>query len=230
MNNESFNFFSNQSVQIDLGNFIISLIVASILSLLIQFFYIKFSSTLSNRIHFSKNFIILGVTTAIIIMIVKNSLALSLGLVGALSIVRFRAAIKEPEELIYLFLIIATGLGCGAGQIKITVVGVLFSLFIIYFYFFILSKKKIEYSELISLAIIIDQNIKEEEITKIINKLKSISSELNFVSLSKTENNTSLNIDIRPKEFTEIIKITDIINKEFAKSKIVVARNNNLAL
>jgi hypothetical protein len=230
MNNENFNFFANQSVQIDLGNFIISLIVASILSLLIQFFYIKFSSTLSNRIHFSKNFIVLGVTTAIIIMIVKNSLALSLGLVGALSIVRFRAAIKEPEELIYLFLIIATGLGCGAGQIKITIVGVLFSLFIIYFYYFVLSKKKIEYSELINLAIIIDQDIKEEEITKIINKLKSISTELNFVSLSKTENNTSLNIDIRPKEFTEIIKITDIINKEFTKSKIVVARNNNLAL
>ena len=83
---------------------------------------------------------------------------------------------------------------------------------------------------MINLAIIIDQDIKEEEITKIINKLKSISTELNFVSLSKTENNTSLNIDIRPKEFTEIIKITDIINKEFTKSKIVVARNNNLAL
>jgi hypothetical protein len=230
MNNKNFDFFANQSVQIDLGNFVISLIVASILSLLIQFFYIKFSSTLSNRIHFSKNFIVLGVTTAIIIMIVKNSLALSLGLVGALSIVRFRAAIKEPEELIYLFLIITTGLGCGAGQIKITVVGVLFSLLIIYFYYLILSKKKIEYSELINLAIIIDQNIKEEEITKIINKLKSISTELNFVSLSKTENNTSLNIDIRPKEFTEIIKITDIINKEFIKSKIIVARNNNLAL
>ena len=48
--------------------------------------------------------------------------------------------------------------------------------------------------------------------------------------IDKTENNTSLNIDIRPKEFTEIIKITDIINKEFTKSKIVVARNNNLAL
>ena len=58
----------------------------------------------------------------------------------------------------------------------------------------------------------------------------SLSNLLNFVSLSKTENNTSLNIDIRPKEFTEIIKITDIINKEFTKSKIVVARNNNLAL
>ena len=53
-------------------------------------------------------------TTYIVIMVVKNSLALSLGLVGALSIVRFRAAIKEPEELVYLFLIIAAGLGCGA--------------------------------------------------------------------------------------------------------------------
>ena len=49
-------------------------------------------------------------------MIVKNSIALSLGLVGALSIVRFRAAIKEPEELTYLFLVIATGLGTGSGQ------------------------------------------------------------------------------------------------------------------
>ena len=45
----------------------------------------------------------LGITTTIVITIVKSSLALSLGLVGALSIVRFRAAIKEPEELVYLF-------------------------------------------------------------------------------------------------------------------------------
>lgn len=52
----------------------------------------------------------------LIIAIVKSSLALSLGLVGALSIVRFRAAIKEPEELAYLFLAIAIGLGFGANQ------------------------------------------------------------------------------------------------------------------
>jgi uncharacterized membrane protein YhiD involved in acid resistance len=55
-------------------------------------------------------------TTMLIITIVKSSLALSLGLVGALSIVRFRAAIKEPEELAYLFLAIGIGLGLGADQ------------------------------------------------------------------------------------------------------------------
>jgi uncharacterized membrane protein YhiD involved in acid resistance len=57
-----------------------------------------------------------------IITVVKSSLALSLGLVGALSIVRFRAAIKEPEELTYLFLTIAIGLGCGAGLAVLTII------------------------------------------------------------------------------------------------------------
>ena len=155
MDKENLDFFINKNIQIDLNSFVVSLFCAAILSLLIQLFYIKFSSTLSNRMHFSKNFVILGTTTCIIIMIVKNSLALSLGLVGALSIVRFRAAIKEPEELVYLFLIISVGLGCGSGQIKVIVVGILFSLIIIFAYYLFLSKKKIEYSEIINLAIII---------------------------------------------------------------------------
>ena len=59
-------------------------------------------------------------TTMLVISIVKSSLALSLGLVGALSIVRFRAAIKEPEELVYLFLAISIGLGFGANQGVVT--------------------------------------------------------------------------------------------------------------
>jgi uncharacterized membrane protein YhiD involved in acid resistance len=61
-------------------------------------------------------------TTMLVITIVKSSLALSLGLVGALSIVRFRAAIKEPEELANLFLAIGIGLGLGADQAVITLV------------------------------------------------------------------------------------------------------------
>jgi len=57
--------------------------------------------------------------------VIKTSLALSLGLVGALSIVRFRAAIKEPEELVYLFLCIGVGLCLGAEQLAIAVLIVL---------------------------------------------------------------------------------------------------------
>ena len=63
----------------------------------------------------------LALTTMLVISIVKSSLALSLGLVGALSIVRFRAAIKEPEELVYLFLAIGIGLGLGAEEPLLTI-------------------------------------------------------------------------------------------------------------
>ena len=91
-------------------------------------------------------------------------------------------------------------------------------------------KKKIDYSELINLAILIDENINQVEITEIIDELKSISSELNFVSLSKTETNTNLNLDLRPKDFNEILKVTDLIKKKFKKSKTIIARNSNLSL
>jgi len=80
---------------------------------------------LSNRRVFARNFVVLIVTTTLIISIVRTSVALSLGLVGALSIVRFRAAIKEPEELAFLFLAISVGLGLGAGAALITVVALI---------------------------------------------------------------------------------------------------------
>jgi CBS-domain-containing membrane protein len=132
MDKLNLDFFLNNQIQIDLYSFLVSLFCASILSLFIQLFYVNFSSTLSNRIHFSKNFVILGVTTCIIIMIVKNSLALSLGLVGALSIVRFRAAIKEPEELVYLSFVIGIGLANGANQFFISTIATFITLLILY--------------------------------------------------------------------------------------------------
>jgi hypothetical protein len=92
------------------------------LSIIIQWHFQKFGSTLSNRKEFSRVFPLIILTTILIISIVKSSLALSLGLVGALSIVRFRTPIKEPEELSYLFLSIAIGLGLGAGQTLPTIV------------------------------------------------------------------------------------------------------------
>ena len=230
MDKANLDFFLNKSIQIDLNGFVVSLLCSVVLSLLIQVFYIKFSSTLSNRMNFSKNFVLLGATTCIIIVIVKNSLALSLGLVGALSIVRFRAAIKEPEELVYLFMVIAVGLGCGAGQIKVIIAGISISLLVIFAYYLFLSRKKIEHSEIINLGIIIEEDVNHNDITEIINELKFISDELIFVSMSKSKTTTNINLDIRPKEFNEIMKITEVIKQKFKKSKTIIARNSNLSL
>jgi uncharacterized membrane protein YhiD involved in acid resistance len=104
----------------NISEFLINMLVATILASLIQIFYIRFGTSITNRKRFANIFLPLALATMLIITIVKSSIALSLGLVGALSIVRFRAAIKDPEELTFLFLIIGVGLGTGAGQTRIT--------------------------------------------------------------------------------------------------------------
>ena len=106
----------------------VNLIIGLILSLMVAWYYEHFGQSLSNRAKFAQLLPVLTLTTALVISIVKSSLALSLGLVGALSIVRFRTAIKEPEELMFLFIAISIGLGVGADQRWSTVVGVLFIL------------------------------------------------------------------------------------------------------
>ncbi len=125
-------FFTTQIVQASIWEFILNLILAAILASIVRRVYVRYGNSLSNRQAFSNNFVLLAVTTMLIITIVRSSLALSLGLIGALSIVRFRAAIKEPEELSYLFLIIAIGLGFGANQRFITVVAVITILSILF--------------------------------------------------------------------------------------------------
>jgi len=110
------------SAPVEVVDVFVNLLLAAALGWLLALVYVRCGSSLSNRRTFASNFVLLAMTTMLIITVVKSSLALSLGLVGALSIVRFRAAIKEPEELAYLFLTIAIGLGLGADQRWITLV------------------------------------------------------------------------------------------------------------
>lgn len=111
------------NLEIPLLGFTINLILAALLAYILYRIYVRFGYSISNRKSFGRNFLIIATTTMLIISIVKSSLALSLGLVGALSIVRFRSAIKEPEELGYLFVCIGIGLGLGANQTLVTLVG-----------------------------------------------------------------------------------------------------------
>ena len=92
------------------------LVLGGILALYCRFLYRRFGASPSDNDAITRIFPLLTLVTTAVIAVVKSSLALSLGLVGALSIVRFRAAIKEPEELVYLFLCIAIGLALGAEQ------------------------------------------------------------------------------------------------------------------
>ena len=109
------------AASISIPQLIFSLLIGAGFSWVISWHFRRFGATLSNREEFDQVFPFILLTTILIITVVKSSLALSLGLVGALSIVRFRTPIKEPEELAYLFLSIAVGLGLGAGQATPTI-------------------------------------------------------------------------------------------------------------
>ena len=108
-------------------NLVLSVVFAFLLSAVVR----RYSRIIGDRSQYTLVFLALMPTMVLIITVVKSSLALSLGLVGALSIVRFRTPIKEPEELIYLFLAIAVGLGLGANQTLPTALAFLFVLLII---------------------------------------------------------------------------------------------------
>lgn len=124
-------FLVGQPIQVSPVTFTINLLLSAALCFILGIVYVRFGTSLSNRRKFARNFIMLAITTTMIITVIKFSLALSLGLVGALSIVRFRAAIKEPEELVYLFLAIGVGVGLGADQKVITIIGFLVAVAVI---------------------------------------------------------------------------------------------------
>jgi hypothetical protein len=91
-----------------------AMLLGAILGHAVRAIYRRYGVSLSDRNAFGGLFPLLTVATVLVISVIKSSLALSLGLVGALSIVRFRAAIKEPEEIVYLFFCIALGIALAA--------------------------------------------------------------------------------------------------------------------
>lgn len=94
--------------------------------ILIYFVYKKtFHGVVYNR-SFNFTLIFISMVTAFIILPITSNLTLSLGMVGALSIVRFRTAVKEPIDIAYLFWAIAVGITTGAGFYSLTILGSLF--------------------------------------------------------------------------------------------------------
>jgi len=116
---------------LSLVSILINLAIGTVLSLVLKLHFEKYSSTMSGKKELARIMPFLVLIICLIISIVKSSLALSLGLVGALSIVRFRTPIKEPEELVYIFMAIAIVLGLGANQGVLTVAATLFILIIV---------------------------------------------------------------------------------------------------
>ena len=155
---------------------------------------------------------------------------MSLGLVGALSIVRFRAAIKEPEELVYLFIIIAIGLGYGANQFIITLCGFVIIVFIL----FILSKLINKESELkandLDISISINKKLSEKEVRLIEKILKNSSNSVKLASTVFLDNETSLNFEVEIDKFDNLNKLRKNLQSKFQGINISSSERKYLSL
>ena len=105
---------------VDMG---LALVLSFGLGLFIFLVYKKTSPGILYSTSFALTLIGLSLVTTLVIMAVTSNVILSLGMVGALSIVRFRAAIKEPIEIVYLFWSIASGIVVGAGLLPLALIG-----------------------------------------------------------------------------------------------------------
>jgi uncharacterized membrane protein YhiD involved in acid resistance len=115
----------NVNSPLSLQRILTTLAIALLMGLLILFVYrVTFRGVLFNR-SFGTALLMVALVTSLVIMPISSNIVLSLGMVGALSIVRFRTALKDPLDIVYMFWAIAVGLTTGAGFFQLAIVGCL---------------------------------------------------------------------------------------------------------
>ncbi|MCI5162385.1 MAG: DUF4956 domain-containing protein [Candidatus Electrothrix sp. AX5] len=198
----------NASNQLDLLPVLFNFVLCVAMSFAIRSFYIHRSFSLTGKYHIASILPILSAVVFLVIVIVKSSLALSLGLVGALSIVRFRTPIKEPEELVYLFLAISIGLGYAAGHALITTI---LTLSIMAITFMWLSNRKnttsLEYNMVVNWP---DNSL---SLDILIDKISSYSSTIKLVRFDSSASGKTAVLLLSPSGKIELTKLTQEIEK-----------------
>lgn len=177
---------------------VIALLITAALSLYIFFLY----RAITRKTFYSKNFNIslvgVALITSAIILTIQSSIVVSLGMVGALSIVRFRTAVKDPLDLMFLFWSISTGIICGAGFAEYAVLLAIVLTIMV----FILNYIPIAKTPMI-LVINGANTLKEEAVTDIVKKRTSC-----FAVKSRNLTLTSLDltIELRTKEDAALVR------------------------
>lgn len=193
----------------------LALLVSFLIGIFIVYIYRKTYTGVIYSKSFSLCLILLGMITAIIICTINSNLALSLGMVGALSIVRFRTAIKEPIDTVFMFWAIAIGIMSGAGLYLIALMASLLIGLLYFIAYNIGFKTKKQY------LLILKYNISDEkEIIDEINKLKKTK----LKSKSITGNLVEITYEIEVVD--EIGDILNIFEKKAINASIISYQND----
>ena len=185
-----------------------TIIVAMTISCLFAIYIFFAYRLLTKKTFYSKTFNIslaaVTVITTSIIITIQSSVVISLGMVGALSIVRFRTAVKEPMDLAFLFWAISTGIICGAGLAEIACV----LAFVLTIAIFVLDKIPVGKAPLI--LMVSGQGYDLED--AVILEVKKYCKYFTVKSRSLSNNRTDLVIEVRTKDAGPLVKQTAAIS------------------
>jgi uncharacterized membrane protein YhiD involved in acid resistance len=189
---------------------VFNIAISLVLSLFIFFVYKKTFRGVLYSHNFNVTIIMISLITAMVMMLIGSNLAISLGMVGALSIVRFRAAIKEPRDIAFLFWAITVGLAAGSGTFIIAIIGSI-TIAIILFIF-----GTTNYSDNTYLLVIKGNEIKAEMIQEVLKQFK-VPNKLRMKNSNKFNTEITLeitlkriNVDILIDKFHELNNIEEV--------------------
>lgn len=116
-------YLLENNTNISIEEVVIGILLSAILAFFIYFVYKKTYSGVMYSKNFNVTLLMVTVVTTMVMLIIGSNLALSLGMVGALSIIRFRTAVKDTKDSAYIFWAIAVGIACGSGIYSIALFG-----------------------------------------------------------------------------------------------------------
>ena len=126
-------YLLENNTNISVAEVAIGLIMSVLLAFFIYFVYKKTYTGVMYSKNFNVTLLLITVITTMVMMIIGSNLALSLGMVGALSIIRFRTAVKDTKDSAYIFWAIAVGISCGSGIYSIAILGSIVIAIILFF-------------------------------------------------------------------------------------------------
>ena len=177
-------------------DFLIGIFELLIICFVFKYAYDKYSTSVSNRKLFSFYFIPFSISIFLIVVTIKSSLVLSLGLVGALSIIRFRTAIKETEQIISLLYLTGVSISIAANQLLLPVI----TTSLIFLFFFFRSKLISKNDNKLNVIVSELNNFEEVAFNLIIQEIEQ-EFKININLISITENKNSSNIVFSVSDF-----------------------------
>lgn len=191
-------FIKNFSADISSTSILIMLIMTAVIAVYLFYVY----RIVCRKAFYSKSFaislVVNAMVTAIIILTIQSSVVVSLGMVGALSIVRFRTAIKDPMDLAFLFWSISIGIICGAGLYKVAIIGSIVITIVMLLLHFV---PNVSPTEL--LIINVDDAEKEDAI---ISKIKENTKSFEVKSRNITSKGMDMIVEVKPANDAELVK------------------------